>query len=443
MKKINQILDLKQVHKTYLILALTVGTIFSLFMPLFNEPDGQYHLAVSGRIVNRIVDASRYDEVAITTGMDGQESSYKSGTHFEKYYLNKAVFIESKDLPRNIYYQYTNFVYWGHVVPAIGLFIGSLIYPSIGVMVTVGRLLSVLVYSLCTFFIIKKVERAKLLFTVVFLSPVVMNSFASLSYDAAGYVSVAYIMMNVINMIVNPQKNVPLKSIVFSTILTILSSKSNYWLLLLMYPVASLYTENKYAQLCRKKLSLWIDWLKQKKRWLVLLLLVLLLIVSTFTVITVRYGGLLVVIRRFIMTIIFSYGKTMGINSWLVEPYPQFNFIPTWVSAAWILLVSFILLSDTKYVTSKFITWSSIFLFFFGIFGVYFVMLGYGSMSSSYIEGIQGRYFTPTLLLLSLFISGIKMRLNIERRWLLAWTYLLVIFSNSILVFNTVINLMR
>ncbi|MGR1376756.1 hypothetical protein UW650_08435, partial [Streptococcus agalactiae] len=70
----------KNLHKTYFILGLTITIVLSLLMPFFNEPDGQYHLAVSGRISNNIIDTSYYGEYNIDSGMRRQSTSYRDGT---------------------------------------------------------------------------------------------------------------------------------------------------------------------------------------------------------------------------------------------------------------------------------------------------------------------------------------------------------------------------
>lgn len=149
----------KNLHKTYFILGLTITIVLSLLMPFFNEPDGQYHLAVSGRISNNIIDTSYYGEYNIDSGMRRQSTSYRDGTRFEKYYLNKANFVDGNHLPREINYSKHNFVFWGHLVPAVGLFLGKFVYPSIGVMITVARLFSSFVSITLVALIIRYVKK--------------------------------------------------------------------------------------------------------------------------------------------------------------------------------------------------------------------------------------------------------------------------------------------
>lgn len=448
MKKIMQLLEPKNIHKSYLILSLTIGTIFSLFMPLFNEPDGQYHLAVSGKVVNTIIDTSRYGEPKIDSGMTRQGSSFKNGTRFEKYYLNKAVFISDKEMPRDVRYSLLDFTFWGHLIPAIGLLIGKFIYPSIGVMITVARLLSVLINSIFLYLIIKYLKFGKLLYFSIFLSPVAMNSFASLSYDTTGFVTVAFLMMLVFNTL--EDKKISKKTrYMFGLAATfiLLGAKWNYWLLIVLWPILELTYTNYFASF-RKFILLSVERITSKKRNIFLFCLFLLFFGLVVAIILTRnHGGLFLVVQRYLMTFGYNYAGmnllSNDITSWLAAPYPSQNYIPTWISAVWYLMIFLVLFSEKKFVKNKFLGYLALSLFFIGVFGVYYTMLDYNGARTSYIEGVQGRYFTPTLLLIQLFASSTMPRLNRPARQLIPiYISLLVIVSNILLLFDTVVGLL-
>lgn len=447
MKTLTQIFEPKQLHKTFLVLSLLIGTIFSLFMPLFNEPDGQYHLAVSGKIVNSIIDTSRYGEKTIDSGMGRQKEAFKNGTRFEKYYLNKAVFVTEEAMPRDIRYSLHDFVYWGHVVPAAGLFVGRLIYPSIGVMITVARLFSVIVNSLIIFFLMKHLKAGKLIYFFIFLSPVALNSFASLSYDSTGYVAVAFLMMVVINTIVERKLTTKTRYLwLASTVAIVLGAKWNYWILLAFIPLLELCYNDKLKHL-RSSLKSVLETILAKKSYLILsgLLLALTGFVAAF-ILTRAHGGLFYVVQRYLMTFGYNYAGlnllSNDITSWLTAPYPSQNYMPTWVSAVWYLMFFLVLFSEKKFVTSKWIGYLMLLFFFVGVFGVYYTMLGYRGAQTSYIEGVQGRYFTPTLLLLQVFASSITPRLNRSgRRVVPVALTMLVLVSNALLLFDTTVGL--
>lgn len=446
--KLFSVFEENHIHKVFLVLGMSLGTLLCLFMPLFNAPDGQYHLAVSGRIAHSIVDTSRYGEYIVTSGMSRQRSSYKDGTHFEKYYLNKAHFVKPSAVPRNIRYSQIDFVFWGHVVPAIGLGIGKLIYPSLGVMVTSARLLSLIVCVTALYFIIKHLKAAKYIYFLVFLSPVALNAFASLSYDGTGFVLVALFTSIVINISVDRELSKKRRKWLYAAgFLLVIATKWNYWLLLAWIPFLE-YCYNPSLVNLREKVGAQKRLLWQHKKRLALVIgsaAVMMLALTWF--LTRNHGGIFVVIRRYLMTFGYSYAglgvHNNDLTSWLASPYPEFNFMPTWTTSVWYLFFFLVLLAEKKRIVNIKVSYFALFLFLVGVIGVFYIMLDYNGASTSYIEGVQGRYFTPTLVLLQLFFSGISAGLNqAGKRLIPIGVSLLAVISNVLLLFDTVIALM-
>ena len=137
-----------KVHKIYLTVSVLLGMILAIGMPFFNEPDGQYHYVVSSNMVNLSNDISAYGEPSIGTGIDQQTKAYQQGVYFQKYYLTKIVEMPMGKQPREEVTENPNsksYNFWGHLIPALGVWIGHKIYPSIGVMITTARLFSVLI----------------------------------------------------------------------------------------------------------------------------------------------------------------------------------------------------------------------------------------------------------------------------------------------------------
>lgn len=167
-----------------------------------------------------------------------KKDSYVNGYHLKKYYFTKYEEIDFNNLPRNFDYNVKNYVFWGHIIPAIGMKIGSLIYPSLGVVVTFARLASILVCYISIFFMIKYLKAGKLIFSAISLTPVWLNQIASLSYDASSYVVVAWFIMLVINLIydkkITKNRNFLL---LLASIFLLLVAKKNFYLLLLFLPV--------------------------------------------------------------------------------------------------------------------------------------------------------------------------------------------------------------
>ncbi|MGT2932491.1 DUF2142 domain-containing protein [Streptococcus catagoni] len=434
----------KTIHKTFLVIGLTITMFFSFLLPFFNEPDGQYHLAVSGRISNSVIDTSKYGEMNITSGMKSQKDSYKDGTRFEKYYLNKANFISWKQAPREINYSKFNFVFWGHLIPAFGLKVGRIVYPSMGSMITFARLITSFFAIVSLTFIIKNLKKAKLIYFAVFLSPVALNSFASLSYDATGFVIVAAFVAILINILVDKELTKKRIALLLATcFLIIIACKQNYWLLLLLTPFVLMEANHQFSQKLKLRFLKVVELFK--KKWWLKFLAAFMVLAFAF-LITRSHGGIFVVFRRYLMTFGYNYSGanllSNDITSWLAAPYPSENYIPTWVSAVWYLMVFAILFSEEKFIKNKYIGYLFLVFFFIGVFGVYFIMLEYNGARTSYIEGVQGRYFTPTIILLQVFAASVKTRIN-EYGQKLTPLFLtgLIVVSNGLLLFDTVVGL--
>ncbi|GAA3268180.1 hypothetical protein GCM10017706_33310 [Lactococcus lactis subsp. hordniae] len=115
--------------------------IISIAMPLFNEPDGQYHFAFSSAMVGLNTDISRYGEPEISSGMGNQQIFYRKGNFFQQYFLTEAKIYPVKDSPRSLGLDdKLRYNYIGHIIPAVGIWLGYHIYPSMGVMIVVARL---------------------------------------------------------------------------------------------------------------------------------------------------------------------------------------------------------------------------------------------------------------------------------------------------------------
>ncbi|MGV7660217.1 hypothetical protein PJM47_30970, partial [Mycobacterium kansasii] len=68
--------------------------------------------------------------------------------------------------------------------------------------------------------------------------------------------------------------------------------------------------------------------------------------------------------------------------------------MPIWTATVWYLLLFILPFSEEKYIKSKVISYGAVIIFILGVFATYYGFLNFGDGSSSYIQGVQGRYFT-------------------------------------------------
>ena len=408
-----------KVHKIYLIVSILLGMILAVGMPFFNEPDGQFHYVVSSNMVNLSNDISAYGEVSIGTGIDQQVKAYQQGDYFQKYYLTKVVEMPMNKQPRQGLTgnpSIKSYSFWGHLIPAMGVWIGHKIYPSMGMMITTARLFSVLINSLLMFLIIKSVKKGKMIFAALSLTPVTLNSFASLSYDSLSFILVAWLIALVINSLVDQEIRwwrwvelaVASGAIYFG-------AKTNFKVLLLFIPVLiAMFVFPKLYQ----KLSLFCSnlWANKKALALSLLGVMSLIFVNLIVLLGLRHNGIFYSIYRFIINYVVNLNP--GITSASVfqtllgSPYPFINNSPTWVNMIWYVVLFATLLNEDKFIKNKLIPIVGAGIFLLGIAAVYYVYMTYTSTGApvsnatlvGQMQGLQGRYFTPTLFLL-LFVT--------------------------------------
>lgn len=445
----------KRIHKLYLLLALLIGVTLSVAMPFFNEPDGQYHYTASTNIAGLSNDLSAYGEVSIGSGIDQQLGRYQKGNYFEAYFKNKIKKMPIENLPRlNYVPEKTSYDYWGHLIPAIGVKLGYMIYPSMGVMIVTARLLTTLLCSIAMFLIIKWVKAGKLLFVIISLSPVITNTFSSLSYDATNYILASFTMACAINIVM--RKQILFRDFIYlvlSSIALVLGSKTNTMLLMTLIPFIMLVTFIRArkgdsnglkigTRRARTDRILWYSW---KRLWIILPVLIGALGVLIVVKPTVVFNIYRIVINYLINV---NPGLTPGsiFQSTLASPYPGVNYIPLWVPSLLYILVVLVLFVEEKYVWSRWISSFAGVLFVAGIVAVFYKYTNFvtvGPMVSSNqkigaIVGVQGRYFTPSILLLSLWAGYSKFNLKImSYRFVAILSVITIVISNSLLLFGT------
>ncbi|AIS02800.1 DUF2142 domain-containing protein [Lactococcus lactis] len=437
-------------HKIYLIVSVVLGMILAIGMPLFNEPDGQYHYVVSSYMSGLSNDISIYNEKEIGTGIDQQVVSYQQGNYFNNYYLTKIEKIPMSKQPRaGIIPSIKSYNFWGHVIPALGIWIGNKIYPSIGVMVVTARIISVFINSLLMFLIIKFSEKGKLVFATLALSPVVLNSFASLSYDSLSFILVAWFMAIVINSLVeNRIKWWRWGELILASGAIYFGAKTNFKVLLLLVPfLAGMYIFPKSSKIIFLEFNkIW----KDKNRRLFVSAGLVVMIASITAYLLISHGGLLYSVYRFIINYAVNLRDYLSVSSvfynLLGSPYPNINYTPAWVSMIWFIVLFVALLSEDKFIRGKLIPLISGIVFLLGIVAVYYSFMTYtptgapvsNATAVGQMQGLQGRYFTPTLFLLLFITCHEKFKIKINgQKGVLMFIMSIAIVTNILLLFST------
>jgi len=442
----------KNLHKIYLIIAVVFGIGLALFMPFFNEPDGAYHYVNSSNIVGLSTDLSAQGETNKYFGYQflHEKPNYQNGTFFEKYFKSQVTLTTKANLPYGNQIPFVlSYQYIGHVIPGIGVWLGYHIYPSLGVMIVMARLFNFLVLSIGMFFIIRYVKKGKLAFAFVALSPVVMNNFASLSYDGLSFIISVALIAFVINTII--LKKITRQTIITMFLLSILmliAVKTNFCLLLLFFPIL-LIVYWREGLIVRKIKQIWGSWSKNIKVSAIFGILVVGF--AGFYVVSRNYGGLKHFIYKLLINQIYNFNPNINvndINTILIQPLATHNLMPFWLTWVGFALFIAILFLEEKFVENPTLSWTAIGIFILNVLALYMAFFtGYASQSNDLmgqIGGIQGRYVTPTLLLLIIFISNSKFKIKINSyKTVVLASFGFILLSNSLLLFDTLFTILR
>ncbi|WP_282667318.1 DUF2142 domain-containing protein [Lactococcus cremoris] len=440
----------KRIHKYYLVIALFFGVVLSILMPFFNEPDGVYHFVNSSNIVHLTTDINVYGENSKWFGDQfmNQKPAYQNGDYFKKYFETEVQRMPMSKLPRStVYPKVLSYNFIGHLIPAIGIWAGYHIYPSIGMMIVCGRLVNMLVMTIGMFLIIKFVKRGKLLFMVVALSPVQMNLFSSLSYDATSMLLVSIFIAALINIVNRDKFTIfSLMRLCLLAAILYLGVKTNLCLVLLFIPLLV------FAYPLKRIIKSIIVLTPPIARRIFMIITVGFLAVIAFYI-THQRGGFLTLIYKLFINFTYNFGGSdySIFTSTFTKPLSGSNSqIPIYFSAVWFLLVGVAAFSETKFVKKSIISWTALAIFILNIVALFVIYSNVGGFTGDrgalmgQIGGIQGRYITPLLPLLVLFAGNHRFVLGVTSRiTVIRATIVIAVLSNAALLFDTLFTIFK
>jgi uncharacterized membrane protein len=390
--------------------ALIFG-LFSLFvMPLLQVPDENTHF--------RIAYSTFADEQPIPRDVNVPNTEIirsLEGGNYEDYF-NKKTSADVDDVgvkfkvPANHGNETRGVLDITRLPQSLGILLGRLVYPSIGVIVTSGKVLNLATYIIAVYFIIKWAKHGKWVLVFVASLPIMIQQAASLSYDPLNAVIIFAWFTYVINMYTQGYQ-IKRKQIVlgiFLALLLLLAKPNNVLLLLLIVGLPAKYITATHLY---KKL--------RSSRYWKLLILASVIFGTLAVVTTVQIMGRLLLDeqafypRRLIVVLLntFFWGDLTLINAtWvgLIGMFSNFSYqLPAWmVCISFAILLIIMLYEKLPGITRRMAIVSG--LLFFG--SILFVSVGmyYNWAIKPYrlgpgadvTDGIQGRYFTPLLVLL-------------------------------------------
>lgn len=422
-----------KIEKVFLYLAIFMIGISVFFMPATEVPDEVKHADTAWHILypdsDNILDWEAKNDIINNPQPADADVNWSL---FQQFFVEK---IDTEQITSRFNFELKSISY---LPQFIGMYIGKLIYPSLGVILTFGRLVNAAVYIIAIFYFIKFIRSGKEVLLFVSLLPMMIQQAGSLSYDVLNYVAIAGFFTFIINLL--HRRTIGMKHFILLLLLTILMVAVKLNNIFLLAVLAFINFE------CADKLLFLNPFLKkfQKNRLVVLSILSLLI-----SLVAIIYIHQTVGIKQFISVMFntlvnnnlngalntFLTTGIFGYFGWLTIP------LPLWVVFIDIFVLTILLLVDKNFELpkSEAVALGMVFPVQVAIIIAIMYFLWTPQIlgeNASISVGTQGRYFTPFLLYLYPLCAGWKKNINIDinektKDWLLIGT----------LIFNYVIYL--
>ena len=408
----------------FAILATFFGLASLFLMPLLNAPDENQHFQVEYAIFSsnkKVPESLVLNEQIVLSAVQNENYSH---------FFNINPDVKKDGVSINI----GSLVFDGktrasvfdvmRLPQALGVLTGRLIHPSIGVMVITGRLFALILYIVSLYFIIKKVHYGKWVFMTIASLPIMIHQAASLSYDPINLLAIFAWVAFIINLSI--QKTVITRNqllIGALLILFLLVTKSNNLFLLLFIftlPLSIIAKSTLYQRVYSSK----------HRRALLTLLSAFLAAIAcagVYLLAAKLLAGQEFQPRRLADVLLntFFWGNLTLIDVTAVGVIGYFgNFyyhLPVWTIIITFVLLIIIMASEKIPAVSKRMAVISS-LLFVGSILLISVGMYYGwamkperlGILADVTDGIQGRYFTPLLILLFPAVAYIRQYIGVS-----------------------------
>lgn len=412
---------LKKPENIFLCIVGGFGLLSVFLMPILNTPDENQHFQVvygmftthEKNVPKGIIESEESIRASV------EENNYNRFFEINEDAKNDGVQINfDKKVFGDVKSSVTDIV---RLPSALGVLLARSIYPSMFFMVIFGRIINLAIFVIAIYFVIKKSKHGKWAILAIACIPMAIQQAASLSYDGINFVAVIAWIAFCYNLWVQ-KKLISKKQIatMFGLLLALLITKPNnvMFVLLLLAVPKSVYKDLPILRKVRKS----------KNRKLIYILS------AIFAGALVAAAGF-VLGKRFLagqefhlLRLLKVLGNTLFLNISLINvtavgvfgQFGNFNYsLPIWVIFGNIMaIICAFLYESQKFTKRQIVVATGMF-----VISVLTIMVGmyyawamkparFGELATI-TDGIQGRYFTPFLMLLVpittyLFGSGNK-----------------------------------
>lgn len=418
-------------EKIFLLLASIFISLSIFLMPIARVPDEASHARMAwGILYEKTDDSFQWQTIDSTKGEIDTEEYYKL--------FSKKIDFSNESLkltlpPKRIM----------QLPQLFGMLLGKAIYPSVGIMITLGRIFNAIFYILMMYFIIKNLKYGKVALMFISLLPIMIQQTASLSYDVMNFVAVTGFFSILTNLSVHKVLTKKYTILLLIAAIGLYITKINNLILLSLLLALNLRLPEKFSTINR-----WIENSEKLiKRYKYIFIGLALGLLLTFSIFYLKDKGGITNFAQVMLNTILDNNLNPHLNTYLTTGMfgylGIFDFqIPMWLIFIDIAVLTILLMKKEPYELNKnfgiLSGWMLPFQAIIIIGGMYFawtpLVLGDNALIS---QGAQGRYFTPFLIyLVPLFIScKEKMTVVFREKSIIKLAVITIIVNFSMMIY--------
>lgn len=405
-----------KIEKLFLFLAVPCIALFMFLVPVTQVPDEGEHSRLAWEIGYNVKNEEEFYSLVFHQADVVLNSSPEPEALNKKVY--RKLFEKKVDFSNDHFKLKFSIKKIMHLPQFIGMVIGKAIYPSLGVILLVGRIFNALAYIVGMYFVIKAAKYGKLALMFISLLPMMLQQAASLSYDVLNYVSIACFFVFFVNLI--KERTFTNKKFLQLILLTLFlySTKTNN-LLLLPFLVMIDFEFEGFLKVLNPAYNFF-----KKYRWYFVTGAVCLGIVAFYFFLK-GWGGtqhfIWVMFNTFFLqqeNVNLNGLLTIGIFGefgWLTTQLPLWLIFIDIVVLVLIYLSEYISVTKTEGISSALIFPLQVLVIVIGMYFAWTLRSNPDNVGANRIaHGEQGRYFTPFLIYLAPLFSLCQSKLRFE-----------------------------
>jgi uncharacterized membrane protein len=398
------------------------GMTLAILFPVFTEPDGQYHFDRSCYMANVVIDRSNLDDARYA--QDKVFHDLKKGNYFKNFFLTKRKTVDKSDVV-DVRAAHPG-IYFEYLIQSVGVWLGYHIYPSVGVMVVTARILAVFAYAVAVYFLIRYVKRGKRAVGLVALAPSMMISNFSLSYDMPSFLACVFVFTVCLNAVLTTGKfkRNELLLALLSLVSIFIFGKKNGPAILFLMPVILGYRMSTIYPDLYEKLLVFI------RKWRVF--------VSLFVVIIGALGFIALgmflspgtsdvhILQKFVNSIVSHGSSPISIGAIVGNANSPWADAPYWIGILWFLCFLVTIYYEFQVELPKWVGFGFLGAYFLNLVAMMmqFVSFTWGNFEGGHeafnplspIDGLQGRYFMPFFVCLTVLPVLVRFETTLTKK---------------------------